>query len=131
MWQQSLGNLILAAVAGIMLFFSVAVAPGIFKVLPPEWASAYVRAFFPKYYAVLGLLCAATALLVTPGLEVTVAAACAALFWLSWLVVTPAINRARDQGQSRRFAILHLGSVVLNLLQLLAVLAALYRFALA
>ena len=56
---------ILAGVAGIMLFFSVAVAPTIFKVLPQEWASAYVRKFFPKYYAVLG---GATALaaVVTP-----------------------------------------------------------------
>ena len=131
MWQQSLGNLILAAVAGIMLFFSVAVAPGIFKVLPQEWASTYVRAFFPKYYAVLGALCGLAALLVQPRWEWSTAAVCAVLFLLSWLILTPAINRARDRGHERRFLVLHLGSVALNLLQLLALLAALYAFALA
>ena len=44
----------IAGVVGVMLFFSVAVAPTIFKVLPQEWAGIYVRQFFPKYYLVLG-----------------------------------------------------------------------------
>ena len=52
-----LGELIVAGVVGVMLFFTVAVAPGIFKVLPQQWASVYVRNFFPKYYAVLGAAC--------------------------------------------------------------------------
>lgn len=54
---------LIAGVAGVMLFFSVTVAPSIFKTLPQEWASVYVRAFFPKYYAVLGLTCLVAALI--------------------------------------------------------------------
>ena len=44
----------IAGVAGVMLFFSVAVAHTIFNVLPQERAGIYVRQFFPKYYLVLG-----------------------------------------------------------------------------
>ena len=56
-----LSDLIVAANLGIMLFFTVAVAPTIFVVLPQEWASAYVRSFFPKYYLFRGLTTAAAA----------------------------------------------------------------------
>ena len=49
-----ISELIIAANVGIMLFFSVAVAPTIFKVLPPDWAGVYVRQFFPKYFLFLG-----------------------------------------------------------------------------
>ena len=40
---------LVSGIVGVMIFFSVTVAPTIFKVLPQEWASAYVRQFFPKY----------------------------------------------------------------------------------
>jgi hypothetical protein len=39
---------IVAAMVGIMVFFTIAVAPTVFKVLPAEWSSKYVRSFFPK-----------------------------------------------------------------------------------
>ena len=38
--------LLVAGIVGIMAFFTIAVAPTVFKVLPQEWASIYVRAFF-------------------------------------------------------------------------------------
>ena len=47
---------LLSGMVGIMLFFTVVVAPTVFKVLPVEWSSKYVRNFFPKYYATLGLV---------------------------------------------------------------------------
>lgn len=79
-----------------MIFFSVAVAPTIFKTLPPEWAGVYVRAFFPKYYAVLGIACLAAALLTNlPTIKHT-AFTCAALFALSLFVLTPRVNAAKD-----------------------------------
>ena len=71
---------LIAAVVGVMLFFSVAVAPTIFKTLPQEWAGVYVRAFFPKYYAVLGVACLAAALLTNlPAIKHT-AFTCDAMF---------------------------------------------------
>ena len=54
MWPY-LSNLLLAGNVGIMVFFTVAVAPTIFTALPPEWSAAYVRKFFPKYFFFLGV----------------------------------------------------------------------------
>ena len=115
-----LSDLIVAANLGIMLFFTVAVAPTIFVVLPQEWASAYVRSFFPKYYLFLGLSTAAAAALagalpVQAGLG-----AVALVFFLSRFWLTPQVNNARDNHQRRRFKQLHAASVGLNLVQLVA-----------
>ena len=114
-----LSDLIVAANLGIMLFFTVAVAPTIFVVLPQEWASVYVRSFFPKYYLFLGLTTAGAAALsgalVVQGSLVAVAL----VFFLSRFWLTPQVNRARDNHQNRRFQQLHALSVALNLVQLI------------
>lgn len=113
-----LSPLIVAANVGIMLFFSAAVAPTIFVVLPQEWASAYVRSFFPKYYLFLSLTtAAAAALAAVPSLQLGLAG-CAFLFFFSRFWLTPQINRARDEKQAHTFKALHFLSVALNMLQL-------------
>ena len=113
-----LSDLIVAANVGIMLFFLVAVAPTIFVVLPQEWASAYVRSFFPKYYLFLGLTTAAAAALsATPTMRIGLAV-CAFLFFFSRFWLTPRVNRARDEKQAQTFKTLHFLSVALNMLQL-------------
>lgn len=121
--------LILSGVVGVMLFFSVAVAPTIFKVLPQEWASAYVRQFFPKYYAVLGAATLLAAGLTADATTRLVAGVCAALFAVSLLVLTPAVNRATDQGKKRLFGWLHGLSILVNMGQLVALLWVLWRAA--
>lgn len=113
-----LSDLIVAANVGIMLFFTVAVAPTIFVVLPQEWASAYVRSFFPKYYLFLGLSTAGAAALAGVALVQGSLVAVALVFFLSRFWLTPQVNRARDNHQSFRFKQLHALSVTLNLLQL-------------
>ena len=113
-----LSDLIVAANAGIMLFFTVAVAPTIFVVLPQEWASAYVRSFFPKYYLFLGLSTAGAAALASAALVQGSLVAVALVFFLSRFWLTPQVNRARDNHQGRLFKQLHTLSVALNVLQL-------------
>ena len=118
---------LIAGVVGVMLFFSVAVAPTIFKTLPQEWAGVYVRAFFPKYYAVLGAVCLAAALLTNlPAIKHT-AFTCAALFALSLFVLTPKVNAAKDNNQTKQFNIYHGLSVGVNVLQLALLVYALYK----
>jgi hypothetical protein len=114
-----ISNFLVAANIGIMLFFSVAVAPGIFKLLPPEWAAKYVRAFFPKYYAFLGATTVAAAILASGTALQTSLAVCALVFFFSMAWVTPQVNRARDENRTRAFNILHWLSVALNMLQLI------------
>lgn len=113
-----LASLLVAAVLGVMLFFSVAVAPGIFKVLPAEWAGRYVRAFFPKYYLVLGAVSALAAALASSTQVAVILGLCAGLFALSLWVLTPATNRATDAGRRRAFAWLHGSTIVINLIQI-------------
>ena len=111
-------SMLVAANVGIMVFFTIAVAPTVFKVLPQDWAGVYVRAFFPKYYAFLGLtstLAVALADSVSARIALSV---CAALFFISLWALTPRINAARDVGDKRTFRLLHGLSVGINLVQL-------------
>ncbi len=112
-------NYLLSGMVGIMLFFTVVVAPTVFKVLPVEWSSAYVRNFFPKYYATLGLITAASIFTAPDGVSKILLAICTLLFAYSLSYLTGKINEAKDQGQSRRFHLLHGASVVINLFQLI------------
>lgn len=78
-----------------------------------------MRAFFPKYYAFLGLTSlAAAALAESGGLRVALFL-CAALFFLALWLLTPRINAAPDAGHHQRFRALHGLSVTINLAQLI------------
>ena len=113
-----ISDLITAANVGIMLFFSVAVAPTIFMVLPPEWSAAYVRKFFPKYFLFLGVTSAIAAALHSLPLAQLSLGLCAVVFFFSVFWLTPRINLARDNKQTKTFHRLHYTSVGLNLVQL-------------
>jgi hypothetical protein len=109
---------LVSAMIGIMVFFTIAVAPTVFKVLPQEWASKYVRHFFPKYYAFLGTVSIIASFISAKTLDMGLLIICAALFFISLWVLTPAINKASDAQQRKKFGLLHGLSVVINLLQL-------------
>lgn len=112
---------------GIMLFFTVVVAPTVFKVLPVEWSSKYVRNFFPKYYACLGLITSVCIFTAPDGVSKILLASCALLFAFTLFYLTGKINQAKDQGQSRRFHLLHGASVVINLFQLITYIYLLFK----
>ena len=112
-------NYLISGMVGIMLFFTVVVAPTVFKALPVEWSSKYVRNFFPKYYACLGLITTACIFTAPDSVSKVLLAICALLFAFTLLYLTGKINEAKDQGQSRRFHVLHGASVVINLFQLI------------
>ena len=114
-----ISDLITAANVGIMLFFSVAVAPTIFMVLPPEWSAAYVRKFFPKYFLFLGITTVIAAALHSLLWAQVSLAACALVFFFSCFWLTPRINEARDNKQVKVFNTLHYTSVGLNVAQLI------------
>ena len=113
-----ISDLITAANVGIMLFFSVAVAPTIFMVLPSEWSAAYVRKFFPKYFLFLGITSAIAAALHSLPVAQLSLGLCAVVFFFSVFWLTPRINLARDNKQTKTFNRLHYTSVGLNLVQL-------------
>jgi hypothetical protein len=111
---------ILAGMIGIMLFFTVVVAPTVFKVLPVEWSGKYVRHFFPKYYASLGILCLIAALASRDSQALVILLISALLFAFLRFYFTHQINRAKDGHHATRFRRLHALSVLINVGQLLA-----------
>jgi len=117
---------ILSAVVGIMIFFTIAVAPTVFTVLPKEWSSAYVRKFFPKYYLILGVLCLLAGLISNEADIANISYICAALFAFSLWVLTPLINKASDNQQISQFKLLHRLSVLINIVQLFLILYAIW-----
>ena len=117
MWPH-LSNLVIAGNVGIMVFFTVTVAPTIFTALPPEWSAAYVRKFFPRYFFFLGLTSAAATFgASTPTRQATLLA-CTLVFFFSCFWLTPRINKARDDHKGAAFKRLHWTSVGLNMAQL-------------
>jgi len=109
---------LLSSMVGIMLFFTVIVAPTVFKVLPVEWSSKYVRNFFPKYYATLGFITLVCVFTETDSSNKALLAVCAVFFTFTLFYLTGKINNAKDNGRNRQFHFLHVASVVINLFQL-------------
>jgi Domain of unknown function (DUF4149) len=135
---EFLAGLALALTWGGMTFFSTVLAPLVFTKLPSETAGAFIREVFPWYYLALGITALLALLFLLPGIGRGLAwpAALAALtlagFVVARQVLMPRINRARDRrtagdpGAGRRFQRLHRVSVLINGLQWLALLAALW-----
>ena len=113
-------NYLLSGMVGIMLFFTVVVAPTVFKVLPVEWSSKYVRNFFPKYYATLGLITLICVFTEADSSSKLLLSICAVLFAFTLFYLTGKINNAKDSSNNRLFHWLHGASVVINLFQLIA-----------
>jgi hypothetical protein len=121
---------------GAILFHSAVVAPATFTRLSPDDAGRFLRTLFPKFF-VFGLICGALMLLAlvlqtltdaSPSASVVALAAAMVLMQGISLGMVPAINRARDEGESgrRRFGRLHGINVLLTLIVLFAGLLVLY-----
>jgi hypothetical protein len=112
-----------------MLFFSFVMAPLIFAQLDEATAGRFIRAVFPWYYVILGVLSllAGLFMFVSAPLEAGVMLGVASLAMVSRQVLMPRINRLRDQargGDTRadsQFNQLHRLSVVINMVQLIGV----------
>ena len=116
---------LVGALIGSMMFFAITVAPTVFKSLPAENASSFLRAFFPRYY-LWGLVVALTAALLAISTNPVVSVVCslvAILFVFSRQTLMPRINRMRDAelqgtpGAADRFQRLHRWSVLINAAQ--------------
>ena len=127
------------ALWGGMLFFAAVFAPLVFIKLDAETAGRFIRQIFPVYYLSMGIVSvvAAIAISVSPAHGTTDALAMILVclgFWFARRVLMPRINLARDadlEGDSDakgRFKRLHRASVLINAVQMLAVLVVLIRF---
>ena len=127
---------LVAATLGAMLFFAVGVAPTVFQELPIEQAGLFLRELFPRYY--LALIMGSG---VAGCLWIKSAPLAAAVCWLIalstlWIrqSLVPRINQLRDAeltgdaAAGTRFAALHRMSVIINMVQLLALVVLLLKY---
>ena len=122
---------ILAAMSlGAMLFFSAIVAPTTFAALPSDHAGAFLRALFPKYFLINGVVAGVAGLLVLGRTESMLLLGCCAAMLAVTVWMIPIINAARDRmlagtaGAKAEFASWHRASVVVNLLEMIGLGAA-------
>ncbi len=124
-----------ALMLGAMSFFTLALAPVVFRALEREQAARLLSSLFPLYYRVLLVCATAAALLIFYRWESWVLWAVAALFLLADLVIRPRIEALRaaraagDERARRRFGLLHGASFGINLVQLAAVVVVFFRLA--
>ena len=134
--METLALYVVAATLGAMLFFAVGVAPTVFRALPIEEAGLFLRKLFPRYY--LALIVGSG---VAGSLWISSAPMAAAVCWLIalstlWIrqSLVPRINQLRDAelagdaAAGARFATLHRVSVIINMVQLLALVALLLKY---
>ena len=107
-------------VLGSMLFFSIAIAPKIFTVLPSEEAGKFVRSIFPTYYMYNGLqyLVLTTLAFYTDQTDNILYLSCLILFFFifSNYILMPQINKSRDINNQKKSKLLHFLYVVINFL---------------
>ena len=129
-----------AVVFGGMVFFAFVYAPLVFIKLGKETGGRFIREVFPVYYVAMGATSIATAVLLAfasaaRGVDALAMACIGIVFFLARFAMLPIIHRNREAGLAgdiaakKRFDALHRVSVIVNLAQMLAVLAVLVRYA--
>ena len=112
----------IAAVLGIMLFFSFVVAPVGFKSLNEKSYRNFIRKIFPYYYSInlIILILVSIPIYIHHGMIFTLFLLyiCCALFVVSLFILMPLINKYRDKKNKKGFKIAHTVSVVINFLQI-------------
>ena len=113
-------QLIPPLVLGSMLFFSIAIAPKIFTVLPSEEAGKFVRSIFPTYYMYNGFQYLVLTILMfykgQTGNILYLSCLILLFFIFSNYILMPQINKSRDINNQKKFKLLHFFSVVINFL---------------
>ncbi len=106
---------------GIMLFFSLVIAPTVHKFLPTAQSGPYIRKLFPIYYIINAAL-ASGSLIAIASLGVFNIIFYAntiilVLFALCYFYLMPAINKQKVK-TNRAFKILHRSSIAINFVQI-------------
>jgi hypothetical protein len=107
---------------GVILFQTAVIAPTVIKGLSTEQASSFLRLVFPKFFIFLALVGVIIGVFSAYGGD-TVHMAVGALTTLlafTCYTIIPSTNKARDEGNDKRFRRLHRASVSMTLVILLA-----------
>ena len=110
-------------IIGVIIFQSLVIAPTVFKVLEVDKAGIFLRKIFPRFF-ILIMVCSVLMLILvslsgsSDKTRFILPAANLVFSGVSYLVI-PATNRAKDDGEEKKFKILHSLTVALTLLILI------------
>ena len=110
-------------IVGIIILQTSIVAPTLFKKLNIEDFGRAIRALWPKFFIMLAILGGASVISLyfehDPKISQYAISASTILFALICYAIIPATNRATDEGNQKKFNLLHKMSVYLTVLMLL------------
>ena len=110
-------------ICGIILFQSSIIAPTVFRVLDLEDAGAFLRKVFPRFFTLI-MACSLLMLVLvvlsdsSDKSRFMLPVANLVFSGISYLMI-PATNRAKDDGEEKKFKALHSLTVTLTLLMLI------------
>ena len=116
-------NILLSALLGSMVFFSVIVAPNVFITLDSENSRKFIRSMFPKLY-LWGLSISFICCLILYKYSLKIFVLCSIIFLgflISRQILVPHINEASDNNNNKRFRLLHNLSVLIFISQILLI----------
>jgi hypothetical protein len=118
---------------GGMAYFAFLFTPMVFKFVDREDAAIFLRQVFPVYYRINAVIAIIPALLLIPGhsyeIEVGTMLVVAAAFLFAARVIVPMANKAREENNDAKFKAVHRISVIIHMVQFIAVLVILIRLA--
>ena len=110
-------------ICGLILFQSSVIAPTVFRVLDLEDAGAFLRKVFPRFFTLI-MACSLLMLVLvvlsdsSDKSRFMLPVANLVFSGISYLMI-PATNRAKDDGEEKKFKALHSLTVALTLLMLI------------
>jgi hypothetical protein len=114
--------LITSGILSFMIFFPMVVATSVFKVLDEVQSSKFLRIFFPKYYffgSTLSGLGIGASIIDNNVLALSVFIFLITTFLFSRQILTPIINKVKDEQNEEKFKKLHRFSVIINFIQMI------------
>ena len=110
-------------IVGVIIFQSLIIAPTVFRVLDLEDAGAFLRKVFPRFFTLI-MACSLLMLVLvvlsdsSDKSRFMLPVANLVFSGISYLMI-PATNRAKDDGEEKKFKALHSLTVALTLLMLI------------
>ena len=114
--------IISSVISSIILFQSFFIAPSINKLIDNKQASRFLRYVWPKFFLLISFFSLVSIFVIQINKKIEFSKLLYTLsfvFMLSSYLVTPLINKAKDNSQMRLWSILHISTISLTLLTLM------------
>ena len=119
---ENLNSLLSGIIVGMIILQSTIIAPTIFTTLEQDNAGKLIRNIFPKLFKFIAFL---SLIMVINSFVVETSPSLKIIYFATFLLMTinfliiPATNKSRDEGNDKKFKLLHTVSVLNTMLILL------------